>query len=206
MKKTLSLFAAFFVCFCLYAQTRALKNNIAIGAGFQNFNGDMGNTFFKTGEEVYGFVYLGYHRYLNRSFDLGFRATSGDIGRCLEGEEIAEYNSTFMMRARMTAGTVLLKYKFANGYVLHEAAKVAPFLNIGFSVNNMRDIWTHNRVNEGNYTALNGGAGVQFNITKRLNFIYHLGFGIFTSDNIDFRLQGSNDRYMQNTFTLGMNL
>lgn len=189
----------------LTAQNPTNKTQISFGGGFENFNGDMGNTYFTPGEEVYGFFYLDMYRYLNASFDAGFSASKGEIGRCLEADEIIRYNSMFMMRARFGVLMVNARYKFNNGYFLPVNAPVQPYFFAGAGICNFKDIWNHTRVNEGNYAAANAGAGLKIRLTNKVFLQYQLGFGFLNSDLVDFRQSGHNDRYMQNTFSLGFN-
>jgi OmpA-OmpF porin, OOP family len=207
MKNAITILTFLLITLNSHAQTRTLRTNLSFGGGFENFNGDMGNTYFEPGEEVYGFFHFALNRYINPSFDVSLSATKGDLGRCLEPEDVIKYNSHFMMRARMTSAFLTLKYKLNNGYFLKENAKLAPYFSLGIGMNELKDIWAENtRVNKGNYSSINAGFGVKYNFTERYSLGYHLGFGRFNSDEIDFRKQGGNDQYMQNTFVFGVNL
>src|ERR1700722_6782918 len=113
---------------CGFAQTSDHRNNISDGGGKESYNGDLGNSWFNTGEEFYGFWSLSYSRYFNRSFDGSVSFSYGDIGRCAEdgfGAVRSDGSPILNMYARMTTLTVALKYKFANGYVLKEDSKVS---------------------------------------------------------------------------------
>jgi OmpA-OmpF porin, OOP family len=207
MKNVITLFTFLLFSLCIQAQTSNFRTNLAFGGGFENYNGDMGNTYFEPGEEVYGFFHFALNRYVNPSFDVSLSATKGDLGRCLEPEDVIKYNSHFMMRARMTSAFFTLKYKLNNGYFLKENAKLYPYFSLGVGMNDLKDIWAENtRVNKGKYGSINAGFGVKYNFTERYSLGYHLGFGRFNSDEIDFKKQGGNDQYMQNTFVFGVNL
>lgn len=188
----------------LSAQTRTAQNNISAGGGFEQYNGDLGNSFFDFEEEWYGFYSLSYSRYLNRSLDVKASATIGDIGRCFDGV-LAPGEHILMLRSRMTTVGLGVKYKFANGYILKEYSRLAPYVYAGATLVNHRDVWLHEpRVNEGFYTSLNGGMGISYYLARNLQFTYNLGLGYFTSDALDFISKGGNDMYLQNTFSLGM--
>ena len=170
----------------------------------------MGNSWFNPGEEWYGFVSVSYGRYINKSFDLNLNASTGDFGHCRDSDDPAvrsDGSRVLNMLSRLTTGIVTVKYKFANGYLLKENAKIAPYVFLGAGMNNVTDFWWTNksRVNKGNYGSINAGLGVRYNFTEKYNLTYNLGFGYFTSDNIDYRVQGINDMYMQHTFSLGIN-
>lgn len=193
-----------------YGQTSEKKNNISIGGGTQYYNGDLGNSFFALKDEWYGVVGLNYSRYLNKSFDASFTTTTGDYGHCRDKEDPqfrSDGTEVLNMLSRLTTGIITLKYKFYNGYILKENAKISPFVYIGFGINNVTDFWwaNKNRVNAGNYTSLNGGLGLRYNFCNKFNFTYNLGLGYFMTDKIDKRVEGINDMYLQNTFLIGMN-
>lgn len=191
-----------------FGQTADNKNNISIGGGKQSYNGDLGNSWFKMDEEWYGFVSLHYNRYLTKSFDFSASFTHGDYGKCRDHEDdIYRPDGTLVlnMLSRLTTGIISMKYKFANGYLLKENAKLSPYIYLGGGINNISNRWWDDktRVNPGNFTSVNGGIGLRYNFYKNFSFTYNLGIGVFTSDNLDFR--SSNDKYLQHNFMLGIN-
>lgn len=205
MKKLLLFPALLLLHFALPAQTRTAPNNLAAGGGMEWYRGDLGNSFFDFEEEWYGFFSLAYSRYLSRSFDLRTAATIGEIGRCFDGIIRPEDPPILMLRSRLKTWSVGLKYKLANGYLLQEEAKVAPYVYLGAAFNHQRDIWTDQpRVNEGSYWSLNGGLGLAYRLSWHLQLGYNLGLGYFTTDKMDFIASGGNDMYLQNTFSLGV--
>lgn len=200
--KQLFLFAAFLICTCAVAQTKEKKNNITLGGGRQSYNGDLGNSWFKPHEEWYGFVKMSYSRYLTKSFDGMLMAFAGELGHCRdEDDPITNLN----YRSRMYSGFLALKYKFANGYILKEEAKIAPYLFAGAGINSLTDIWNHKDVNPGSYGTVNCGIGVRYNFTPRISLGYDISFAYFMSDKLDYIVRGGNDMYMQNYFYVGFN-
>ena len=99
-----------------------------------------------------------------------------------------------------------LKYKFANGYIFKENAKIAPFVYIGAGVDPVFDMWNH-RVDAGTYASVIWGAGARYNFTDKFSFTYAIGFGCFNNDKMDYgnlyAPTPMNPMYMQNTYTLG---
>jgi hypothetical protein len=193
-----------------FGQTSEKKNNFSIGGGKEAYNGDLGNAWFKPEEEWYGFVSLRYSHYLNKSFDVTASLTHGDYGHCRESDEERfrdDGTEVLNMLSRLTSGVLLMKYKIANGYMINENAKFAPYIYLGGGVNNISNHWwkDKNRVNTGNYGSINGGLGLSYNFYKNLSFTYNLGFGYYSSDNIDRRIDGSNDMFMQHSFLVGVN-
>ncbi len=204
MKKQIFLLAFLLFSAMAGAQTKDEKNNISFGGGKQCYNGDLGNSWFDPGEEWYGFAMVSYSRYLNRSFDALVFCTVGDIGRCRDADADPAILNLY---ARMSSGMLSVKYKFANGYLLKDESRIAPYVFLGAGINNLTDIWTHDRVNQGNYLTINGGVGCGYNFAKRYTVAYNIGFGYFTSDRLDYvvKPKGLNDMYMQHTFSIGYN-
>ncbi len=75
-----------FLCTCIaftliaQAQTIDKKWNIGLHSGVTQYQGDLGNNFYKTNKAYYGFGGLSVSRYLGRYFDLNFLATKGTLG------------------------------------------------------------------------------------------------------------------------------
>jgi hypothetical protein len=198
-----------FVSFDLFAQSSDKKNYFAIGGGKESYNGDLGNSWFKPEEEWYGFISAQYGRYLNKSFDISVSMTHGDYGHCREeGESEFRPDGTerLNMLSRLTTGIISVKYKFGNGYLLQENAKLAPYVYVGGGISNLSNSWweNKNRVNPGNSLSINGGLGLSYNFCKNYSFTYNLGSGYFTTDNFDKRSEGINDMYLQHTLLLGV--
>ena len=204
------LTALFFLSMYGFAQTAEKRNNISIGGGKQAYNGDLGNSWFNPEEEGYGFLSASYSRYLTHSFDVTLSVTSGDYGHCRDADDApvrTDGTQVLNMLSRLTSTVISAKYKFANGYMLKENAKLAPYVFLGLGMNNVTDYFWANktRVHQGNYGSVNGGVGVRYNFYKNFNFTYNLGFGYFMTDKIDNYSKGMNDAYMQHTFLIGMN-
>ncbi|HWY98959.1 MAG TPA: hypothetical protein VNY36_07740 [Bacteroidia bacterium] len=206
--------ALFAISFCSFAQTADNKNNISIGFGTQSYNGVLANTWFDFGYEWYGVLPISYSRYLNNSFDGTVSTTIGDFGHCQNDPDDIQFwpdgVKKLAMSSRLITGNVSIKYKFANGYLLKEDAKISPYVYAGVGINDvMNDQWTLGRVNAGIYYTLTGGAGVRYNFTEKFSFTYNIGFGMFNNDKMDYGDVNSphpmNPIYMQNTYTLGYN-
>ncbi len=190
------------------AQTADNRNNLSIGFGTQNYNGVLENTWFDFEYETYGASMINYSRYINPSFDFMASTTVGNFGHCRDGDEVywpdgaVELN----MKSMLVTANVTVKYKFANGYIIKEDAKIAPFIYLGAGANPVLDMWTH-RVDPGVYLSAVGGVGLRYNITTKFNFTYIMGFGVFNNDKMDYgnlyAPTPMNPMYMQNTYTLG---
>lgn len=208
--KTKLLFMLLVVSATGFSQTAEKKNNISIGGGKQSYNGDLGNAWFNPEEEFYGFVSIAYSHYINKSFDATLSVSTGDYGHCREQDEPRvrpDGTPVLNMLSRLTNGVVSAKYKFANGYLLKEDAKLAPYLYAGAGINNISEFWWSDktRAHTGNYASLNGGIGIKYNFNQKINLGYNLGFGYFMKDNIDDRSENGNDMYMQHCISIGLN-
>jgi hypothetical protein len=134
MKQAITLLGLFLITCSLHAQTVEHKSCFSFGGGNESYNGHLGNSWFDPGEEWYGFVHMAYSRYLCKSFDVQAGITYGDIGRCRpDGADPSILN----LYTRMTSTSLTFKYKFANGYLLNEKARVAPYVFLGGAVNNL---------------------------------------------------------------------
>jgi len=219
MKKQLlclafALFAAGFS-----AQSQKNKLGFTLGGGSQKYHGDLGNGFKFKNDTWYGTVTANANYYVCNSFDIGLFATVGDYGFCqpdgVKKTEI-EVNDRCPgcfgrvglgnLNSRLTTGGALVKYKFANGYVLPENSKLKPYVFFGAARNSVTDIMKMQCVNPGIYYSLNGGAGVKYYLNERINVGYNLSFGYFTSDHLDYKMNGKNDMNMQNTLFIGVDL
>lgn len=187
---------------CAFAQNKVHRNHLSAGFGFQQYDGDLGNTFYSTDEEWYGVARVSLSRYLNSSFDILASATVGDYGHCNDDE--INNPGALNMRSRLNVFSGSLKYKFANGYLLKEDARLAPYIYLGGGYAWIKDIWvTGNRVNNGNYSTLNSGLGVNYRLNSNFDLGFNIGLGYFTSDKLDFISKGKNDMFLQNTFSVG---
>lgn len=217
--KTLFFSIGFILLFVgMAAQTKDHKLGVNAGGGFQNYRGDLGNSFKLGNTSSYGAVILNFSYYLNRSFDLGIFGSKGDYGFCqpdkIANEEVdidercggCERDGLGNLNSRLTAAGVFAKYKFNNGYLLKENTKLKPYIYVGAAVNSIRDVMRMNCINPGTYLSLNAGIGFKYYINERVNVGYNLALGYFTSDRLDFMTHNTNDMYLQNSVTIGIDL
>jgi opacity protein-like surface antigen len=236
MKNQLLITAAFVLAtFGITAQTKNRKIGIETGAYLQQYNGNLGNSFFKFKETAFGGGSLNLGLYLNKSFDVNVGGSIGHFGYCQTEEDkkrvvSLEYRCPGCtdrlgmgeLRSMMISGNTAIKYKFANGYLLKEDSKIAPYVYAGVGINYLSDVMKRNCVNVGNHFTINAGAGVKYNITERLNIGYNLGVGCFMTkkvyytnaiaennevekDGDDIKMEKRKDFFMQHALTLGFN-
>lgn len=221
--------------FSSIAQNKNHKIGIETGAYLQQYNGNLGNSFLKFKETAFAGGSLNVGLYLNKSFDINAGGTIGHFGYCQTEEDkkrivTLEYRCPGCtdrlgmgeLRSMMISGNTSIKYKFANGYLLKEDSKIAPYVYAGVGINYLSDVMKRNCVNVGNHFTINAGAGVKYNITERLNIGYNLGVGCFMTKKVyytnaiaenneiekdadDIKMDKRKDLYMQHAFTLGFN-
>lgn len=181
----------------LSAQTKDHKIGIEVGGYLQQYNGNLGNSFFKFKETAFGGFHANAGLYLNKSFDAMVGASVGHFGYCQTDEDkkrivAVEFrcpgctNQLGMgeLRSMMVAGNAALKYKFANGMLLKESSRLAPYIYAGIGINQLSDNMKRNCVNVGTHLTINAGAGVKYNINERINVGYNMGLGCFVAKKV----------------------
>lgn len=197
MKQQILLTAFALSVLGLGAQTKDHKLGIEVGGYLQQYNGNLGNSFFKFNETAFGGFHANAGLYLNKSFDAVIGASVGHFGYCQTDADkkrivAVEFrcpgctNQLGMgeLRSMMVAGNAAIKYKFANGMLLKENSRLAPYIYAGLGVNHLSDNMKRNCVNVGMHLSLNAGAGVKYNISERFNIGYNLGLGCFVTKKV----------------------
>lgn len=234
MKNQLLLSALLLSSVYSIGQNKNHKIGIEAGAYLQQYSGNLGSSFFKFKETAFAGTSLNAGLYLNRSFDVNLGGSIGHFGYCQTEEDKKRFVSIDQkcpgcidklgmgeLRSQMISGNVVIKYKFANGYLLKENSKLAPYIYVGAGVNYLSDVMKRNCVNVGTHFAINGGAGVKYIINERFNIGYNLGLGCFVTkkvyytnaiennevekDEDDIKMEKRKDLYMQHAITVGFN-
>lgn len=211
---------AFSLCAMLAAaQTRNHKLGIILGGGSQKYKGDLGNGFTLRNDTWFGGFTMHITRYGNASFDGGVYGYIGDFGFCQSAEDAKKAIDEVLrckgcvgraglgnLSSRMMAMGAFLKYKFANGRLLSEVAKLRPYVTAGVATINLSDRMKMNCINEGTYFSVNAGAGVKYYLTNQFSVGYNLQVGYFFSDDLDYLQHHCGDLHLQNTLFLGIDL
>jgi OmpA-OmpF porin, OOP family len=226
------------------AQTKNKQFGVSAGAYIQHYNGNLGNSFFQFNTACFGGGAVNIGIYLNKSFDANATFSIGDFGYCQTDADKTrivsiEYRcpgctdqlGMGQLRSRMVAGNVALTYKLANGYLLKETSKIAPYLYGGMGINRLTDNMGRNCVNVGNHFTLNAGAGIKYNFNERFNIGYNMAFGCFMTKKVyytnteagnadadvfaddhseeghaeELKMEKRKDFYMQNMLSFGIN-
>lgn len=148
MKKLLLTCLCAAITFAGSAQTQDKKWNIGLHGGAQQYNGDLGNGFYKTDQALYGFGGVSISRYIGGHLDLNLFFTKGelghvsDLGRFRTGFSSATFNLRFnifgpntFIRPYLTVGAGALL--FANNPTVTEKSKIdyaAPSFGGGINI------------------------------------------------------------------------
>lgn len=234
MKNQLLFSALLLSAFTSVGQSKNHKIGVEAGACLQQYNGNLGNGFFKFKETAFAGVSLNAGFYLTKSFDLNVGGSIGHFGYCQTDEDKKRFVSIEQrcpgctdrlgmgeLRSQMISGNLAVKYKFANGHILKENSKLAPYIYAGVGINYLSDVMKRNCVNIGTHFTINGGAGVKYNINERFNVGYNLGLGCFVTKKVyysnaiendevekdadDIEMEKRKDLYMQHAITVGFN-
>ena len=121
-----TLFASILLVLDVSAQSSDFKYGIELNGGLREYNGDRGSTMYFGTKQSFNYqaMGLGFSYYLNPSFDASVYASIGDLGY---------YDKNLLgFRAHITDVVFGLNYKFANGYIMSEDAKVKPYIRAGW--------------------------------------------------------------------------
>ncbi len=194
MKKLLFLLC---IAFALNAnaQTADKKWNIGIHAGVSQYNGDLGNDFYKTDVHAYGVGAISISGYLSQHFSLDFITQKGRIG-------YDRPNGAF--RKSFTSGMLNLRYN-----ILKSGSTFNPYLFVGgggilFDKN--IDLGKDNLAAKLDFAAPSFGGGFNIRLGEVVNFNIQETFIRSNRDDRDGITAGSNDMYLFHTAGLTFNL
>lgn len=197
MQKILLLIALISFTEFTFGQTKNYKFGITAGGTIQQYNGNLGNSFFKFNTTCFAGFSTNLGIYINESFDFNVGGSIGHFGYCqtiADATRFVSYNQKCIgctdklgmgeLRSLMVSGNVSIKYKLANDYLLDECSKFAPYIYGGIGINRLSDNMKRQCVNVGNHFTVNGGAGVKYNINKKFSVSYNLGIARFMTKKV----------------------
>jgi OmpA-OmpF porin, OOP family len=211
MKRKSLLLATVLFLGMVAAQAQNAENKWGFGAhfGVMEYNGDYSNQFYSF-EQGYA-VGLSLARYLNPSFDVMAHffydmAHSNDSWK-------SQMPTWLNFEADMYNLNLLAKYKFNNGYILKETARLSPFLLAGvggnMSITNGKGengVITDESLIKPN---LYGGVGLNFRISQAVSLVVQTSLLMPFTDEIDgttgavapVSVKG-NDKFLENSVGL----
>ncbi len=186
IKASLLMIVAMFATFAVSAQDVNHKWSVGAHATFNDYKGDLGNDFWDFGNA--GFA-LTVGRYVSPSFDfvgnLSFNGIDTDLKNGRTG-------GTGNMDAKFITATLNVKYKFNNGYIFKEEAKLAPYVMAGFGITKfdteahlMGGINSFKYDSDGFDEIFNLALGLTYNLSKRFAINLEMGMYYANSDLYD---------------------
>jgi hypothetical protein len=171
------------------AQTSEHRVGISVGGGPQDYLSSFGNgfKFSSPGWHGAGDLYVG--TAINPSFDIVFFGSIGDLGS-----------------NRMKALGMLLKYKFANEYLLPESSTLKPYVYAGIGYNNLVARVKVKPIYDANFMSLNGGLGLRYYVFKSIHIGYNLSFGYFIGKGDPKAAGNPTEMLIHNAILLGVDL
>lgn len=223
MKKLATI--CFLSCIGLFSFAQNIDNkwSIELQGGRNEYYGDLEKQFFFKGDpHLFGGLSL--NHYLSRTFDLGISSTAGKWA----GAATATYY-TIKFSGILIDGSVNLKFKLNNGWVLSENSKLAPYITAGLGFgyfgnyiaypwanpNNTLAAATQANPKSGSNIVIPIGVGLKYNFSKKVALQYQLTFNANQSDvrdNLSNKIfsvksgrvpaDGKNDNYLKHSVAL----
>ena len=192
MKKILLVCTCLAFTFISKAQTEEKKWNIGLHGGVTQYQGDLGNNFYKTDKAFYGFGGVSVSRYLGRYFDLNLLLSKGTVGynNNPAGSFKSDFNAASLnLRFNMTGPESIVRpYVFAGvGAMLFDK-------NLNFKEENI------------DYMLPNVGGGLNFRLSPVVTLNLQETFSYSNKDRRDGVVSGKKDAFLSHMAGLTFNL
>ena len=192
MKKILLVCTCLAFTFISKAQTEDKKWNVGLHGGVTQYQGDLGNNFYKTDKAFYGFGGVSVSRYLGRYFDLNLLLSKGTVGfnNNPSGSFKSDFNAAALnLRFNMTGPESILRpYVFAGvGAMLFDK-------NLNFKEENI------------DYMLPNVGGGLNFRLSPVVTLNLQETFSYSNKDRRDGVVSGKKDAFLSHMAGLTFNL
>jgi OmpA-OmpF porin, OOP family len=166
------------------AQSQDRPWSLGLYAGRAEYNGDLGNRFFRFDQSAYTYYGLSVSRYLSPRFDLAVQGSYGEFG-------FHDAANSGSFRSRMINGQVDLRFQI----IPNADAFFRPYLFAGIGAQKLDKY----DVNAGADAVLNAGLGLNFRITKSIHAFYQMDYGYTNHDRRDFISNGPNDAQLMHS-------
>ncbi|MFV8326473.1 OmpA family protein [Flavobacterium sp. ZS1P14] len=190
MKKILLLCTCLAFTIASKAQTEDKKWNIGLHSGITQYQGDLGNNFYKTDKAFYGFGGISLSRYLGRYFDLNFLASKGTIGyNSLSGSFKSDFNSVALnLRFNMTGPESIVR--------------PYAFVGVGAMLFDKDLNFDQDRID---YALPTAGGGLNFRLSPGIMLNLQETFSFSNKDRRDGVIAGKKDAYLSHMAGLTFN-
>lgn len=190
MKKLLLLFTCLAIFSISQAQTQDKKWNFGLHGGLTQYNGDLGNDFYKTDMAAYGVGGISLSRYVTSHFDLSLSIMKGTVG-------FSRYPDHF--RGEFTSA--LINFRFN---IVAARYSVRPYIFVGAGAM-LFDKNIEISSKKVDYVAPSFGGGANFRLTPTLMLNIQETFMYSAADNRDGVVKSENDMYLLHTIGLSFN-
>ncbi|TDE30562.1 OmpA family protein [Flavobacterium ranwuense] len=191
MKKILLLCTCIAFTLISKAQTEDKKWNIGLHSGVTQYQGDLGNNFYKTDKAFYGFGGLSVTRYLGRHFDLNFLASKGTIG----------YNSTSgSFKTDFNSVALNLRFNFTGP---ESIVRPYVFAGVGAMLFDKDLNFDQDRID---YALPTAGGGLNFRLSPGIMLNLQETFSYSNKDRRDGVVSGKKDAYLSHMAGLTFNI
>lgn len=192
MKKILLVCTCLAFTFVSKAQTEDKKWNVGLHGGVTQYQGDLGNNFYKTDKAFYGFGGVSVSRYLGRYFDVNLLLSKGTVGfnNNPAGSFKSDFNAASLnLRFNMTGPESIVRpYVFAGvGAMLFDK-------NLNFKEENI------------DYMLPNVGGGLNFRLSPVVTLNLQETFSYSNKDRRDGVVSGKKDAFLSHMAGLTFNL
>jgi OmpA-OmpF porin, OOP family len=168
------------------AQTADKKWNIGLHGGAMQYNGDLGNGFYKT-DILYGFGGISISRFLGNRVDLSLFVTKGEVGYVRS----APNDSLPNFRAALSTATVNVRFN-----ILGADAFIRPYLFVGGGALVFDKNYTVNKSTV-NYAIPSFGGGINVRLAPAIMLQIQETFMLSDNDGRDGDVSGSgNDMFL----------
>lgn len=190
MKKLIVISVCLAILSIVNAQTIDKKWNIGLHGGLTQYNGDLGNDFYKTDAGTYGMGGLSVSRYIAKHFDVNMMVTKGIVG---------SDHTSGNFKQNVTTATVNFRFN-----VLGPKSFVRPYAFVGGGAMLYdKDLDISEKTVD--YIAPSFGGGINFKLGSSVMLNLQETFMYSTADNRD-RLEGNeNDMYLFHSVGLTFN-
>lgn len=192
MKKVLLVLMGLAFALSINAQTADKRWNIGLHGGAIQYNGDLGNDFYKTKQAFYGFGGLSFTRFLGNRLDVSLLLTKGETGYMGESGRF---------KHQLTTGTINFRLNLIGADYF-----VRPYLFAGGGVMMFANTLTDTKNNEKfDFAAPSFGAGLNLRLGKAVTLNLQETFMYSSSDERDGIVKNSNDAFLLHSAGLTFN-
>jgi len=200
-KKILLLIGVMSIGLFVSAQTVDSKFAIGLYGGKNEYYGQLGNDIYNFSKAFYGFGGLSLATYASPSFDFGIFGNYGDYGYYVSNGPLNNF------WGQKYEGTLYAHYKFNNGYIMKESAKLSPFIEVGvglagYSAGKLNGVSQADRINTSGIDAIVPvGIGLKYQLSRALAIQYKVLYNFTNEDKRDNIVVGVHtDAFVEQSF------